>query len=564
MYENLDLKNIITPVNTGEFKKLLELSGYDKLKSDYLINSFETGFDLGYRGPTNIKQNSPNLKFTIGNKTELWNKVMKEVQLKRYAGPFKEIPFENYIQSPIGLVPKDGGKKTRLIFHLSYPRKTSRSVNVNTPENFKKVSYCDFDQAIKICLREGRGCYLGKSDFSAAFRHLGIAKKYWKYLVMKAQHPLNNQWYYFIDKCLPFGAAISCAHFQAFSDAVSHIVTFLSKKENVNYLDDFLFADLIKKLCNQQMKIFLFVCDSIKFPVSKEKTFWASTRITFLGLLIDTILQLVCIPLEKIEKAVNLINFFLTKKSKKVTLRQLEQLCGFLNFLGKCVVPGRVFTRRLYAAGKNLTKPNHHLKVTGEMRLDLKMWLEFLKRPDIFCRPFFDFDSTIKATKIDMYTDSSKNPELGMGGICGNEWFMIQWDSEFVNKHDPSINYLELFAVTNAVLKWIDRYQNRRIILFCDNMSVVHMINSTTSKCRNCMMLLRIITLQGLIHNVKISAAHISGKRNRFPDLLSRLKYQEFLRLAAARGILFNRTQVGVSEKIWPMSKVWAKNVNNV
>ena len=35
---------------------------------------------------------------------------MKEVEAKHYAGPFKTIPFENFIQSPIGLVPKDNGK----------------------------------------------------------------------------------------------------------------------------------------------------------------------------------------------------------------------------------------------------------------------------------------------------------------------------------------------------------------------------------------------------------------------------------------------------------------------
>ena len=46
---------------------------------------------------------------------------MKEIKERRYAGPFmkENFPFVNYIQSPIGLVPK-AGNKTRLIFHLSY------------------------------------------------------------------------------------------------------------------------------------------------------------------------------------------------------------------------------------------------------------------------------------------------------------------------------------------------------------------------------------------------------------------------------------------------------------
>ena len=37
---------------------------------------------------------------------------MKEVKEGRYAGPFKDNPYKYYIQSPIGLVPKDNGKNT--------------------------------------------------------------------------------------------------------------------------------------------------------------------------------------------------------------------------------------------------------------------------------------------------------------------------------------------------------------------------------------------------------------------------------------------------------------------
>ena len=84
---------------------------------------------------------------------------MKEVKLKRYAGPFSEIPFDSYIQSPIGLVPKDNGKDTRLIFHLSYPQNAKKkSVNANTPKELCSVGYPDFDKAIQLCLRAGKSC----------------------------------------------------------------------------------------------------------------------------------------------------------------------------------------------------------------------------------------------------------------------------------------------------------------------------------------------------------------------------------------------------------------------
>ena len=87
------------------------------------MNSFRNGFDLGYRGPTEVKLKAPNLPFTVGDEIELWNKVMKEVKENRYAGPFPDIPFDHYIQShQLVWYQRMVEKKTRLIFHLSYPK----------------------------------------------------------------------------------------------------------------------------------------------------------------------------------------------------------------------------------------------------------------------------------------------------------------------------------------------------------------------------------------------------------------------------------------------------------
>ena len=295
-----------------------------------LINGFTHGFDIGYSGPEDVKITSPNLKFReVGNSVILWNKVMKEVKEQRYAGPFKEIPFDNYIQSPIGLVPKDGGKDTRLIFHLSYPRGTKTSVNANTPPELCSVVYPDFNDAIQLCIKEGKSCKIAKSDMKSAFRNLGIKKEHWKFLVMKAVSPIDGKTYYFVDKCLPFGASISCSHFQRFSNAIKHIVQWRTKRNLVNYLDDYLFAALMKLICNQQVTEFLVVCEEISFPVSLEKTFWATTKLVLLGLLIDTINQCVCIPIDKIKKAILLITSIVEKKSGKVTLNQLQKVCGF-------------------------------------------------------------------------------------------------------------------------------------------------------------------------------------------------------------------------------------------
>ena len=48
---------------------------------------------------------------------ELWEKMMKEVKEKRFAGPYKWILFDNYVQSPVGLVPKDERWKIIVLFY---------------------------------------------------------------------------------------------------------------------------------------------------------------------------------------------------------------------------------------------------------------------------------------------------------------------------------------------------------------------------------------------------------------------------------------------------------------
>ena len=359
---------------------------------------------------------------------------------------------------------------------------------------------------------------------------------------------------------MPFGASISCAHFQAFSDAVSHIVsTKMGNKRNINYLDDFFFVALLKAMCDEQLQCFLDVCKQINFPVALDKTFWGCTLITFLGLLIDTVNQLVLIPIEKIEKAKNLINFALNKASKKLELRQVQQLSGYLNFLCKAVIPGRTFNRRLYSLAENPKglKKYHHIQITGEVRADLELWLTFLSHPSIYARPFMDLNTANGySEEVDFFTDASANPLLGCGGISDDSWFILQWDEKFITKFCPSINYLELFAVTVGIVLWVNKYKNRRITIFCDNNSVVYMINKNSSKCKNCMVLLRILILQGLTHNVKISAKHVPGVQNTYSDLLSRLKYKEFKMHAKLGNRNFKNRAEKIPEILYPLDKL--------
>ena len=336
------------------------------------------------------------------------------------------------------------------------------------------------------------------------------------------------------------------------SDAVAFLVKSETGKKVVNYLDDFLFAALLRYFCNQQMEMFMKICESIGLPVNKDKTFKASTLLTFLGLLIDTVKQLVCIPIEKVRRAQKLLSEYQNKK--KITIHKLQKLCGFLNFLCRAIVPGHAFTRRLYAytAGTNL-KPHHHVKITGEMRSDMNMWLIFLNRPSVYSRLFMDFNY-YDATDVDFNTDSSRNFNLGFGGICQNSWMWGQWD-EYTKRIEPSIEYLELFALTAGFLLWGQHFANKCIHIFCDNMSVVHMVNNMSSGCKYCMVLIRLLTLESMTWNVRLFAKHVRSESNGPSDALSRLQFAGFFELTKDKNI--NARADRIPDRIWPISKIW-------
>ena len=192
-YCNYNLSDIVTPVKVDELERLLKETKYDTSETEYLIQGFRNGFSLEYCRPRERKSQSKNIPFRrIGDKFELWQKIMKEVKLGRYVGPFEQIPYEFYIQSPIGLVPKDGGRQTRLIFHLSYDfsenKETDGSLNYFTPKEKCSVRYNDLDYAIKTCLKFSDTFFMAKTNLRSAFHGLPILPSQYHLLIMQALH----------------------------------------------------------------------------------------------------------------------------------------------------------------------------------------------------------------------------------------------------------------------------------------------------------------------------------------------------------------------------------------
>ena len=133
---------------------------------------------------------------------------------------------------------------------------------------------------------------------------------------------------------------------------------------------------------------------------------------------------------------------------------------------------------------------------------------------------------------------------------------LVAFGTEWLKIERPSIEYLELFGVTIAILVWIKEYQNSRILLHCDNESVCRMINKSSAGCKNCMVLMRLIVMECLLYNVNVTAEWVATGDNGKADALSRMDFNRFWDL----GPHMDTTAVDIPSEVWPVQKIWIKN----
>ena len=232
-----------------------------------------------------------------------------------------------------------------------------QSINAFIPPEECTVKYKDLDFVVKACLHlrelvvrnsDFEGLFYSKTDVVSVFRIVPNRPGQRFLLIMKAKHPESGVTYFSVDKCLPFGHSIRCAVFQSFSDALAYIMEFRTGLMIMisNYLDDFLIIAYSLAICNQAMQEFLHLCDLVGFPTAEEKTEWGAHIMIFLGMLLDGKNCVLAVPQEKCVKALNLLRLALDQK--KITIKQIQNITGTLNFIHRAIVPGRTFTHSMY------------------------------------------------------------------------------------------------------------------------------------------------------------------------------------------------------------------------
>ena len=239
--------------------------------------------------------------------------------------------------------------------------------------------------------------------------------------------------------------------------------------------------------------------------------------------------MVVRIPRDKVVEIIDKIKDVLSRK--KITLKAMQSLIGSLNFACRAIAPGRPFCRRLINAICGLKKPHHRLRVSKPIKQDLIMWIQFFQGFNgisVFHDRFW-----MSNDDVELYTDSAGGVGLGFGSYFKGRWACAPWPQSW---HETGITkditVLELFPIVVALEIWGEDLVNKKIKFFCDNMSVVHIINKMSSKSEVVMRLVRYLTLLCLKFNIVVKATHIQGVKNQICDASSRLQLKKFKLLA--------------------------------
>jgi len=262
----------------------------------------------------------------------------------------------------------------------------------------------------------------------------------------------------------------------------------------------------------------------LQVPVAPEKVEGPSTKLTFLGITLDTVDLVMSVPPDKVQDIVTRLQEMLQRGS--IRRRELASVVGKLSFASQAIVAGRTFLRRLYDFMKaSEYSESPVLRLPNPVKEDLVWWVETLQSWN--GKSFFLFDDWTPSPDLQLQTDASGS--WGYGAYFRGRWLQGTWSDEQLSL---SITFKELYAIAVACLTWGSEWTRLRVQFHCDNSAVVACLKSGTSRSPPVMELIRSIYHASAKHDFVVSAVHIPGTANQIADAISRNLRQTFDRLA--------------------------------
>ena len=152
----------------------------------------------------------------------------------------------------------------------------------------------------------------------------------------------------------------------SFADALAWILIFVCGIPYVlHYLDDFFVASPRgDHFCSSYVRTVTDIFAYFGVPIASDKLEGPCTRLTYLGIEIDSDYMIIRLPDAKLVELQELLTAWISKR--RCPKRELLSLIGKLSFAAKFVKPGCLFVRRLIDLSTKAKRLNHHLALNTE------------------------------------------------------------------------------------------------------------------------------------------------------------------------------------------------------
>ena len=515
-----DIHRCIKVSGTHNFMKT-EIQIQSQLKPEiwqkYLTNYWDSQLLLliKYGFPLDFNHNSP-LR-SVDNNHSSATQYHKDVQMyldieKNFGailGPFNEAPIDNIHVSPFLTRDKPGGTHGRVIVDLSFPHGYSVNAGVQSDTYLDTpflLTLPTIDTITNKVKQLGKGCHLYKTDLSRAFRHVKLDRKDYNLLGLR----LNGL---YIDSCLPFGFRHGSALFQRLSDAVRYIMA-QQGHSVTNYIDDIIGHSVISK-SNESFWALRALLLDLGFDISEEKVITPSTKVTCLGVDIDTEQFTVSITPGKAKEILAECQGWANRH--ECTKRQVQALLGKLLYITKCVRISRPFLNRMLDLLRSFDKISKIILATDFER-DLNWFLEFI--PKFNGKAFISHQPVTEEIELDASLQ-------GLGARWGNQVYSIQIPLGFRNM---PIVHLEMLNILVAIHVCGPHWKGKAIRIACDNQAVVMVLNSGKTRDLTLTAIARNIFMEAAHSDIFLKTVHIMGVCNEIADSLSRWTISETFR----------------------------------
>ena len=480
-----------------------------------ILGGLHNGVRIG-RDPASQVISSPNWPSADDHFDQVSKIVQDDLGAGILFGPFSDPPFQHYIISPLGAIPKRGSSKIRIIHDLSYP--VSHSVNALIDPEEYSLQYSCVDDAVRA-IREMEDPFLAKIDLKDAYKAIAIAPEDWHLMGFRWPSRGDPPQFYF-SKVLSFGLRSAPAIFDQFASALELFMSHEGVSSPViRYVDDFLLVAKGLQAADDQLATMISVARRAGFTIQSSKVTAPAKVVEFLGIVIDIDRCELRISEERVVEVKALLAEW--RGVKSCSKRKLLKLIGKLAFAARVVRSGRAFLGRLIGLSKKAKAIHHKVSLSASARKDIDWWDKCLASHNATTFMAIDWSA---GDIYHVFTDASN---VGYGAVWGNEWLAVQYVGKSASFLEKSINWRELHAAVKSLASWAPQFHSRKVLYHIDNAATCFILNKLYTPVGDLMELVRQWCLLVEAHNVIVQVVYISTHDNTIADLLSRDRLEE-------------------------------------